>query len=178
MRTAQISKRRRRSSGGNALLESTFTLVPLMALILAFFNFGFAIYKWTTLQNAVREGCRYAITFQTMSGLGQDASIGAIVKEFGMGMVDPTLTGSSQQVFINYYSPTNTNRTTGPINPGGNVPGNLVEVSISLNMASGWIAPLSGKYNDTSGGYQSFILNVYSSDVLGGYPYGVASVSR
>jgi Flp pilus assembly protein TadG len=178
MAKANISERRKRTSGGNALVESAVTMVPLFALILAFFNFGFAIYKWTTLQNAVREGCRYAITFQTATGSGQDASIKAIVQEFSMGMIDPTLTGSAQQVFVNYYSPTNTDRTTGPINPGGNVPGNLVEVSVKLDMASGWIAPLSGKFNDTSGGYSSFVLNAYSSSTLGGYPYGVTSVAR
>src|ERR1700690_2517473 len=113
MAKVDISQRRRKNSSGNALLENTFTLIPLLALVLAFFNFGFAIYKWTTLQNAVREGCRYAITFQTISGYGQDGSIGQIVKEFSMGMVDPTLTGAAQQVFINYYNPVNTSRTTG-----------------------------------------------------------------
>src|SRR5450631_3422069 len=121
MARAKISEKRRRKSGGNALVESAVTMVPLFAIILAFFNFGFAIYKWTTLQNAVREGCRYAITFQAPSG-HQDTDIGLKVQQFSMGLVDPTLTGTNQQVFINYFNPANTDRITGPINPAGNVP--------------------------------------------------------
>ena len=180
MAKANISERRRRTSGGNALVESAVTMVPLFAMILAFFNFGFAIYKWTTLQNAVREGCRYAITFQTATGLGQDASIKQIVQEFSMGLVDATLTGNAQQIFVNYYDPTVANGTdrANALTPGGNTPGHLVEVSVKLDMSSGWISPLSGKFNDSGAGYSSFVLNAYSSSTLGGYPYGVTTVAR
>src|SRR5437868_11270462 len=91
-----FSERRKRTSGGNAIMEGTFVLVPLFALILACFNFGFAIYRWTTLQNAVREGCRYAITFQAPSG-SQDTDIKLKVQQFSMGMLDASLTGPAQQ---------------------------------------------------------------------------------
>ena len=57
------------------MLEAVFTLLPTFALIFAFVDFGLLLFRWATLQNAVREGCRYAITFQTATGKGQDASV-------------------------------------------------------------------------------------------------------
>ena len=79
---------------------------------------------------------------------------------------------------MNYFNPANTDRVTGPLSPGGNAPGNVVEVSVKLDMVSGWIAPLSGKFNDSGAGYSSFVLHTYSSSVLGAYPYGVLTVAR
>jgi hypothetical protein len=32
------------------------------------------LFRWSTLQNAERDGCRYAVTFQTSGSLGQNAS--------------------------------------------------------------------------------------------------------
>src|SRR5579883_1210428 len=86
---------------GNTILESVFTLVPLFAFIFAFFDFGLLLFRWATLQNAVREGCRYAITYQTSNGNGQDGSIEAVVQQYAMGIVDTTHnpctgTGSTQ----------------------------------------------------------------------------------
>jgi Flp pilus assembly protein TadG len=165
--------RRNRRRGGNALLESVFTLVPTFALIFAFIDFGLLLFRWATLQEAVREGCRYAITFQTVAGEGQNASIEAIVQQYGMGLV--TTTDSPQHIFVNYYSVTNLNT---PIATGGNVPGNIVQVSVQ-NISWAWLAPISGSfgsnaYRDTT----PITLGVYSSDILGGYPAGVNSVQQ
>ena len=71
-----LSERNRRRSG-DAMVEFAFTILPTFALIFAFVDFGLLLFRWATLQNAVREGCRYAITFQTINGQGQDASIEA-----------------------------------------------------------------------------------------------------
>ena len=69
------SAARKRNSNGNVILESVFTLLPTFAFIFAFTDFGLMMFRWSTLQNALREGTRYAVTFQTQAGLGQDASI-------------------------------------------------------------------------------------------------------
>lgn len=153
------------------MLELVFVFVPTWALIFAFVDLGLMLFRWSTLQNAVREGCRYAITFQTSGGMGQDASIAAIVEQFALGVVKTTDT--PQHIFVKYYSPANPDT---PIAAGGNTPGNIVQVSVE-NVSWGWIAPLSGTMN---GIYATtpFHLNVYSSDILGGYPAGVASVPR
>jgi Flp pilus assembly protein TadG len=165
--------RRKSRSGGNAILESAFTLVPLFALICGFADISILLFRWSTLQNAVREGCRYAITFQTAGSLGQDASIEQVVQQYSLNIV--TVTDTPRHIFVNYYSPTN---LTTPLGSGGHNPGNVVQVSVQ-NISWSWIAPLSGMIG-VSPFYAGapFALNVYSSDMLGGYPAGVTSVSR
>lgn len=169
-----LSARNRRRSG-NALLEGAFTILPTFALIFAFVDFGLLLFRWATLQNAVREGCRYAITFQTVTGDGQDASIESIVQQYAMGIVSTT--DNPQDIFVKYYT---TSNLTTPVASGGNVPGNIVEVSVQ-GVSWSWIAPLSGSYG---GGVPFFrnstpiTLNIYSSDILGGFPAGVNSVTE
>jgi Flp pilus assembly protein TadG len=166
------SKTRERS--GNAMIEAVFTILPTFALIFAFVDFGLVLFRWATLQSAVREGCRYAITFQTGTG-GQDVAIKAVVQQYAMGIV--MTTDSPQHIFVKYYSTSNLNTA---IASGGNVPNNIVEVSVQ-NVSWAWVAPLSGSF----GGNVPFLrnltpitLNVFSSDILGGYPAGVYSVQE
>lgn len=171
-----VTERRRRRSGGNTLVETVFTILPTFALIFGFVDFGLVIFRWSTLQNAVREGCRYAITFQTKNaGTGQDASIREVVERNAFNMVK--VTDNPQHIVINYYSPLDLNN---PIPVGGNLPGNVVEVSVR-NISWQWLAPLSGGF----GGNIPMLstanpinLNVFSSDILGGYPAGVTNVAR
>jgi len=167
---------RKRRSSGNVMIESVFTILPTFALILAFVDFSLMLFRESTLENAVREGCRYAVTFQTATGLGQDASIEAVVQQFAMNFV--TTSDSPQHIFVNYYAPTNLN--TAIAAPGGNVPGNVVEVSVQ-NISYAWLAPLSGSYGMGIPFFRNstpLSIAVYSSDILGGYPVGVNSVTR
>jgi Flp pilus assembly protein TadG len=168
-----VSARRKRRSEGNVILECVFTLLPTFALIFAMIDFSLMIFRWTTLQNAVREATRYAVTFQTQTGLGQDASVQNIVEQYAMGFVKRTNT--PQTIFVKYYTTSNLNTA---IVAGGNVPGNIVEVSVQ-SLSFQWLAPLSGSL---MGGafYASspLTLNVFSSDILGGYPVGVTSVTE
>jgi Flp pilus assembly protein TadG len=171
--SAPVSRRRKRNSGGNAIIECAFTLVPLFALICGFADLSLMLYRWSTLQNAVREGCRYAITFQTSGVLGQNASIEQVVQQYAMGVV--TTTDNPQHIFVTYYTPASPNT---PIANGGNTPGNIVQVSVQ-NISWSWLAPLSGTIgvNPFYAG-TPFSLNVYSCDILGGYPAGVDSVQE
>jgi Flp pilus assembly protein TadG len=148
----------------------------MFALIFAFVDFGLLLFRWSTLQNAVREGCRYAITFQTSGTNGQDASVGAIVQQYAMGIV--TTGDSPQHIFVNYFAPTNLNSAI-PVANGGNVPGNVVEVSVQ-NVSWAWLAPISGSFasGNLFRSLTPITLHIYSSDILGGYPAGVNSVNR
>jgi hypothetical protein len=115
------------------------------------------------------------VTFQTGPGLGQDASIEHIVEQNAMNFV--TAADTPQHIFVNYYNPANLNT---PIGTGGNVPGNVVEVSVQ-NITYGWLAPLSGSYGGNIPFYRSttpLTLSVFSSDILGGLPAGVTTVAR
>jgi len=178
MPVAEVSARRKKASAGNALVEWMFVLLPTFALITAFFDISFALFSWTTIQNAVREGCRYAITFQTNGGQGQDASIETIVQQNAMGLV----TQSSGLIMVNYYG---TNPATGayslstaiPFASGGNIPGNIVEVSVQGYQLN-WMIPLSGTLSNPLRSTSPATINVYSDDVLGGFPAGVTSVTR
>jgi len=173
-----VSGRRRRKSGGNALVEWMFVLLPTFALITAFFDVSFALFSWTTIQNAVREGCRYAITFQTNGGQNQDASIKTIVAQNSMGLV--TVAGGL--INVNYYG---TNPATGlyslstpiPFANGGNVPNNIVEVSVQ-GYPLNWMVPLSGTIATPLRSTSPANINVYSADVLGRLPAGVNAVAR
>jgi len=171
-RGAAVSRQRLKASGGQALLESVFTLLPTFALICAFADFGLAMFRWTTLQNAVREGCRYAITFQTGASGHQDQAVAAVVQQYTFGMV--TTSDTPQHIFVNYYAPTDL--TTPVAAPGGNVPGNVVEVSVQ-NISWPWIAPLSGIIGQMYSS-RAVTFAVYSSDILGAYPARVNSVTR
>ena len=166
----RATSRRRRRSGGNTMIEWMLTILPSMAIITFFFDCTYAIFGWSTVQNAVREGCRYAITFQTMTGQGQDASIATTVQNNAMGLLSNT-----SLVHVNYFAPTAPN--TAIASPGGNVPGNIVEVSIQ-GYPLQWLFPISGTIASPYRGSSPASINVYSSDVLGGYPAGVNSVTR
>jgi Flp pilus assembly protein TadG len=166
---------RRRNSNGNVILESVFTLLPTFAFIFAFTDFGLMLFRWSTLQNALREGTRYAVTFQTATGLGQDASIAGVVQQYALGFVKTT--DNPQHIFVNYYAPT---ALATPIATGGNTPGNLVEVSIQ-NLSFGWLAPLSGSYGGAVPFFRSttpITFTLDSADILGGFPVGVTNVAR
>jgi Flp pilus assembly protein TadG len=172
-KTPSLSRRRR--SSGNVIIESVFTMLPTFALILAFVDFSLMLFRRSTLQNAVREGCRYAVTFQTSGALGQDASIEAVVQQYAMNFV--TTSDSPQHIFVSYYAPTDLNNA---IATGGNIPGNVVEVSVQ-NISFAWLAPLSGSFGAGIPFFRDstpLSIAVYSSDILGGLPAGVTTVAR
>ncbi len=176
-----VSTRRQRRSGGNSLVESAFTILPTFALIFGFVDFGIMFFRWETLQNAVREGVRYAVTFDTdlisgnaPVGGSQSAAIKQVVQNNAMGLVKKT--DDPATIVIKYYA---TSAPTTEITANGNKPGNIVEVSISSPLYS-WIAPLSGTYSSRQGSTRRYStplrFNVYASDILGGFPVGVTTV--
>ena len=180
------SRLRKRRSGGNALVEWMFVILPTMALICFFFDLSWALFSWATIQNAVREGCRYAITFQTTTGLGQDASIKSTVAQWSMNMVKTTDTyvdsnGHTQSVIqVQYFTqaaPTTPIPTTCTPTPCGNVPNNIVQVSVQ-GYALSWLFPFSGTLTNPFHNAVPATISAYSYDVLGGYPAGTLSVTR
>ena len=169
--SAKASVRRKERSGGNALVEWMLVLLPTMALITAFFDIAFAMFSWATIQNAVSEGCRYAITFQTMSGDGQDLSIKTTVANDSMGL----LTVAGGLIHVDYY--TQAAPTTSIATPNGNVPGNIVIVSVQ-SYPLNWMVPLSGTFGSPFRSTSPATVNVYAASVLGAYPAGVSSLAR
>ena len=110
---------------GAAMFEIAMALVPFLALSFAIFDFAMPIFIRTMLTNAVREGTRYAITYQTRTGLTQSQSIQQVVQEQSVGF----LSGSTglNLIKVRFYSPTTFVEQTGSNRNAG---GNIVEVSV------------------------------------------------
>jgi hypothetical protein len=159
--TAAGAKRRTRQRG-NAMLEATFVLIPLLALIFGVMDFGLAIFVRTTLQHATREGVRYAITYQTADGLGHDASIRQVVRRATYGLL--TEEEAEENVLIRYFDPVTFSEV------GQNLPGNVIEVSVE-GFTWGWMAPLLRSANPIQ-------LTARASDRMEGLPTGSAPPAR
>lgn len=133
---ATASQRNRNGRRGGAFVESAFVFVPLMAMIVAIFDYSLLIMTRSTLQHAVRAGLRYAITYQTMPSMGHDASIRQVVKDNALGFLN-SVDGTENpcKICIRYYNPATLTFVT------ANSPGNVVEVGVE-NYGWNWVAPL------------------------------------
>ena len=128
---ARMPRRRRRC--GVVMVETAMIILLYVSLIAAITDFGMAIFIKATFQHAVREGVRYAVTYQTMSGLGQDASIKSWVKTNSMGFLKGT--AGDSYIYIRYYDPSTFAVTS------ANSPNNIVKVSIEGYQWK-WMVPL------------------------------------
>ena len=148
---------------GSALLEGALAILPLMAFLMGIFDVAFAIFIKNTLEFAVRQGVRYAITSQTMPGKGQDDSIKAAVVQYTAGLMDalsPVHDGK-KQITITYYNPITLQPVTGT---NSNVGGNIVVVSAS-GLSWAWMFPLY-KHNS------AMQFSVASADIMEASPVG------
>ena len=134
--TGRTEKPRRSEESGNAMLEMGLVFVPLFAIIFAISDYSMAIFTRATLQQSVREGVRYAVTYQTMSGLCQDASIKQVVKTASSGFLTST---NDAIIFVKYHAPTDL--TTVVTGSESNAAGNIVEVSVE-GYNYRWMAPI------------------------------------
>lgn len=122
------------------LVESAFTFLPLLAVLFAVVDISLAIFVKNTVTFAVRQGVRYAVTSQTVTGLGHDASIKSVVEASSLGLLDalsPNGDGAAQ-ISITYYDPVSLAKMTGT---GSNVGGNIVVVR-ATGLSWAWMVPL------------------------------------
>lgn len=158
-------KRNRNGRRGGAFVESAFVFVPLMAMIVAIFDYSLVIMTRSTLQHAVREGLRYAITYQTMPAMGHDASIRQVVKTNSLGFLN-SVDGTENpcKICIRYYNPSTLAFVA------ANAPGNVVEVAVE-NHTWNWIAPLMRSNSP-------LLITVRASDRMETLPPGTAVPAR
>ena len=146
------------------MLEGAVILVPLFAIFFAIFDFGMGLFLKNTMQFAVRQGVRYAITSQVMPGMGQDDSIKTIVTQNSMGFLNyvaPNGQGMNA-ITINYYNPQTLALVTGV---GSNIGGNVVQVSAN-GLAWTWMVPLMRTATP-------FQFSVSSADIMEASPNGI-----
>lgn len=123
------------------MVELALVFLPLMALTLAIVDFAMPIFLHGTFMTAVREGCRFGITYQTSyNGVSygtQTGAIKAVVQANAMGFLSSA--AASNLIFVRYFSPVSPfGQVTGA---GANASGNILQVSVEGYNWS-WIAPI------------------------------------
>jgi Flp pilus assembly protein TadG len=113
-------KRKSRESGSQ-VVEASLVIIPMFLLTFVMVDLSMVIFVRTTMQEAVREGDRYAITGQTSSGLCQDDSIKAVVKKYALGFLSSTTNAAT--IHVQFVNP-----NTG--GQGTNAYNNIVNVKI------------------------------------------------
>lgn len=106
---------------GSELVEAALVIVPLLAMVFVLFDVAWSIFVKATLQSAVREGARYAMTGNTSGGSGQLSSIKSVVQNYSMGLLNGS---KSSTITVQFYTPDSLTLT------GSNQGGNLVVVSV------------------------------------------------
>jgi Flp pilus assembly protein TadG len=103
--------------------EFSLVFFPLVALIFAAFDFGFAVFAKATLHNAVREGVRFAITGRLLAGeTYHDESIKKVVKRNALALLNRA--DDYNRIQVDYYLADGSGGTN------NNSPGNIVVVSV------------------------------------------------
>jgi|SRR5947209_7900017 len=161
-----IVRPRRSGERGSSMVELALVLLPLMALMMAIVDFSMPIFLRSTFTAAVREGCRFGVTYQLTYGgttyTTQTDAIKAAVQANSMGFLSGT--SGASLINVNYYSTVSPfSQLTGA---GANSPGNILEVTVSgYNWLS--IAPIWRGTGPTT-------INAISSDRLENVPAGTA----
>jgi len=114
--------RRRR---GAAIVEMSFVVIALFGLLFLLIDLGWVIFAKASIQHAVREGCRFAVTSQTLESMGHLASIRDVVRQNSMGFISAAQASSVVQV--RFYNPDTLQQMHGA---GSNAGGNLVIVAV------------------------------------------------
>ena len=133
---------RAKSSGrrGSALLEGALAMLPLLAIMFTVLDLSIAIFVKNTVQFAVCQGVRYAVTSRTLPGMGQDASIKSVVQGYTLGLLDALSADhvGANRITITYYDPSSLAPVAGV---NSNIGGNIVVVSAS-GLSWAWMVPL------------------------------------
>jgi Flp pilus assembly protein TadG len=108
---------------GASVIEAGFVFLPLVAVIFLILDLSFAIFVKTNLQNAVRDGVRYAVTGRLVgSHRYLNDSVVQVVQDNALGFLNGS--DGACKVSVNYFNP-----DTGAASTG--TQGDLVVVSVS-----------------------------------------------
>lgn len=105
---------------GATVVETALVLMPLTMFLLGVFEYGWLLMNWNVLNNAAREGCRYALVNNTSPTISAD--------------VQTTVTNymAGQSGNFNSFTVTVTGTHQGVSTPVNNlVAGDLITVTVS-----------------------------------------------
>ncbi len=141
--SAPASSRARKAVRGQSLVEMALVLPMFLLLICGIVDFSHIFYVEMTLQNALRQAGRYAITGNTLPSQSRVASIIATAQQAAGGL---NITSNSINISSN-----GAGGTGAAANAGG--PGDIITISMSTGvpMLTPVIAPFfpNGAYNFT-----------------------------
>jgi len=150
-----------RSESGSTLVEFSVALLPLMALLFFTLDVAWSIFERATLQHAVREGVRFAVTGQVIGNSCLGSSIQQVVAQNSFGFIPAS--HASDYVTVNYLSPADLSAVSGAGGPAG---GNVVQVSVN-QISVGSFGPIWRTATPIP-------LSAIASDVMESPPNGVA----
>jgi TadE-like protein len=119
-RITRLKPHKRRQRGA-VIVEASLVFIPMLLMTFLMLDLSMVLFLRTTMQEAVREGARFAITGQNTSGPCQDDSIKAIVKARALGFLGTT--AGSATVHVQFINP-----NTG--GQGSNAQGQIVNVKV------------------------------------------------
>jgi hypothetical protein len=125
---------------GSVMVEAALAILPMLAVLFGVLDLAIAVFVKNTVQFAVCQGVRYAVTSQTLAGMGHDDSIKSVVQSYTVGLLDslsPDHVGKNR-ISITYYDPSSLTAVNGP---GSNIGGNIVVVS-ATGLTWAWMIPL------------------------------------
>lgn len=146
---------------GQALVEVALSLSLLLLMVMAVIDFGYMLSSQVTLQNAVRQAGRYAITGQCMTGTNGSCSasrynsIIATLEYYSVGLINSSNVGD--------ISITCTNKGGGCPNGAGG-PGDIITISVAYPYP--FLTPLVAPFFPN----QSHTINVSASFVNETFP--------
>src|SRR3954469_2104524 len=100
-----ISRAPLREEDGTELVEFSLVFMILLSVVFLILDISWLVFEEGSLQWAVQQGVRYAITSSTVPGKGQDTSIKAMVQKSAMGFLDGD--AGLKKISIAYYAPSN-----------------------------------------------------------------------
>jgi Flp pilus assembly protein TadG len=119
-----IRKHRRNRRWGAAAVETALVMLPMIMFLTGVFEYGRLLMVWNVVNNAAREGCRYALANNTTSTIVTDVQ----------NVVTTRMAGQTAAFNSGTFSVTVSGTHLGTSTTVTNLlPGDLVTVSISGN---------------------------------------------
>ena len=132
MATRSLPAARKRKQRGSEMLEFTLVLLPMLMFLFLILDIAWAVYSRATLQYAVAQRVRYAVTSQTIGAMGQKDSIRTVVQQSAFGRLGANSAAPAwASIQVHFFRPDGTDVSS---TAGGNGEYNgqlpLVEVSV------------------------------------------------
>ena len=116
-----VRSNRRMTRAGAATLETAMVMLPVILLFCGVFQYGRLLMSWNVLNNAAREGCRYALVNNTKTTITTD--VDAVVR---------ATMGTQQVSYFDNFTVTVTGTHLGVDTPVNNlVAGDFITVTVS-----------------------------------------------